>query len=364
MRPVFRILDRYLFIEFVKIHIFSTLASISISIIVDLIEKIDTYIDNKAALDDVVLYYIYNFPYITVLTLPAATLIATIFTIGQSERYNELTAMKASGISLYRIFMPLLAAGGLLTITAFLFGEFVVPHTNILREELYNARIVKRVKQEKGVKRDVLYKGDHGLLYSIDLYDIADRRMEGVVIHRKNVKGDLLYRIDAESSIWDGTGWVFMDGYLRYLGGYFGYMTLRFDRLVSRSITEVPQDFEERQRKPHEMGYIELGRHIERMERSGKETHKERVHRAFKISFPFANIIIVLFGASLASSTRSGGAAVGIGLSLFIFIVFWGFVHIGKALGENGVLPPIPAAWLTNAIVGCCGFILLLKARK
>ncbi len=361
---MFRILDRYLFVEFVKIHVFSTLASMSISIIVDLIEKIDTYIDNKAAFGDVVLYYAYNIPYISVLTLPAATLIATIFTISQAEGYNEITAMKASGISLYRIFAPLFVGGVILTVTAFLFGEFVVPHTNILREELYNAKIVKRVKQEKGIKRNFLYKGDRGLIYSIDLYDIAGRRMEGVVIHRRGPRGNLRYRLDAESSVWDGGEWVFMNGYLRYFGDNLDDATLRFVRMKTQDIGEVPQDFEERQKKPHEMGYVDLGKYIERMERSGKETHEERVHRAFKISFPFANIIIVLFGASLASNTRSGGAAVSIGLSLFIFIVFWGFVHVGKALGENGVLPPIPAAWLTNAIVGCCGFILLLRARK
>jgi lipopolysaccharide export system permease protein len=112
------------------------------------------------------------------------------------------------------------------------------------------------------------------------------------------------------------------------------------------------------------MGYAELGRYINRMERSGVDTHKDKVQKAFKISFPVANLIIVLFGASLASTTKSSGGAVGLGLSLFIFILFWGFIHVGRALGDSGILSPFASAWLTNAIFCGCGLLLLFKARK
>jgi len=361
---MFRILDRYLFFEFLKILVFSTLASISISIIVDLIEKIDTFLDHDALFTDVVLYYTYNVPYVAVLTLPAATLIATIFTIGQTVRNNELTAMKACGISLYRVFTPLFAAGLLVSVAAFLFGEFMVPDTNILRDDLYNREIVKRIKTEKGLKNMLVYKGEYGTIYSIDQYDIGKKSMEGVVIHRKTDTGDLVYRLDAAAADWEDGIWDFKSGYLRYFRNNRGYITMRFDQLRNRHFRETPEDFQEKQRKPYEMGYAELGKYIERMERSGKDTHKDMVHKAFKISFPFANLIIVLFGASLASTTRSSGGAVGLGLSLFIFMLFWGLIHVTKALGESGVLPPNPAAWLTNSIFCGCGLFLLFKARK
>lgn len=362
--PMLRILDRYLTREFVKIHVFATLASISVSLIIDVIEKIDTFLDHDAAFADVSLYYIYNTPYVAVLTLPAATLIATIFTVGQAERYNELTAMKACGISLYRIFMPLFVAGSLVSTFAFLFGEFVVPRSNVLRDELYDSRIVKRAVAEQGVKRAVHYKGDRGTIYSIDQYDIGAKRMKGIVIHRKEGEGNLTSRMDAEEAAWDDHHWIFLNGYLRYFRESKDDFMLRFDSLVTMHMGERPADFEEKQRSPHEMGYAELGRYIERMERSGKGTQKDRVQKSFKISFPVANLIIVLFGASLASSTKAGGAAVGLGLSLFIFILFWGLIHMGKALGENGILPPDLSAWLPNAIFCAGGFLLLLKARK
>jgi len=228
---MFRILDRYILKEFLMILVFSILASISISIIVDLIEKIDTFLDNDALLSDVVLFYVYNVPYVAVLTLPAATLIATIFTIGQAVRNNELTAMKACGISLYRVFTPLYAAGFILSIAAFLFGEFLVPDTNILRDDLYNRDIVKRIKEEKGIKRMLVYKGDNGTVYSIDLYDIGRKAMEGVVIHRKDGAGNLVYRLDAAAASWEDGCWDFRNGYLRYFQENQGYVTLRFDEL-------------------------------------------------------------------------------------------------------------------------------------
>lgn len=362
--PVLRILDRYLTLEFVKILIFSMLASISISIIIDVIERVDTFLDNDAALADVTLYYVYNIPYVAVLTLPAATLISTIFTVGQAERYNELTAMKACGISLYRAFTPLFVVGALLSISAFLFGEFMVPESNLLRDDIYDSRIVKRTALEKGTKQAVHYKGDHGAIYSIDLYDIGAKHMKGVVIHRRGEDGNLTSRMDAEEAAWDGQRWVFQRGYLRYFGKDRDDYMLRFEDLVTSHMPEKPEDFQEKQRRPHEMGYAELGMYIERMERSGRDTHKDRVQKAFKISFPVANLIIVLFGASLASSTKAGGTAVGLGLSLFIFILFWGLIHVGKALGENAVLPPDVSAWLPNAIFFGCGLLFLLKARK
>jgi len=361
---MFRILDKYLFREFSKILVFSILASVSISIIVDLIEKIDTFLDNDALITKVVLYYTYNVPYVTILTLPAATLIATIFTIGQTVKNNELIAMKASGISLYRVFFPLYVAGFLVSVGAFLFGELLVPETNMLRDDIYNREIVKRIKEEKGLKKMLVYKGEYNTVYSIDLYDIGRKVMEGIVIHRKRNAGGLMYRLDAAAADWEENSWAFKRGYLRYFRENQEYITLRFDQLSTRYLQETPEDFQEKQRKPHEMGYAELGKYIERMERSGKDTHKDLVHKAFKISFPFANLIIVLFGSSLASTTRSSGGAVGLGLSLFIFMLFWGLIHVTKALGENGVLPPNPAAWLTNSLFCGGGLFLLFKARK
>ena len=359
-----RILDKYLFGEFTKILVFSILSSIAVSVIVDLIEKIDTFLDHSAVFMDVLLYYAYNIPYVAILTLPAATLIATIFTVGQTVKNNELTAMKASGISLYRVFTPLYMAGVLVSISAFLFGEFMVPETNTLRDEIYNQKIIKRIKEEKGIKKSLMYKGEHGILYSMDTYDIGRRVMEGIAIHRKSQAGELLYRLDAESAVWQDSLWVFENGYMRYFGEKRGYISLKFDQMVLPRMVERPEDFQERQRKPDEMGYTELGRYIERMERSGRDTHKDRVHKAFKVSFPFANLIIVLFGAALASSTKSSGGAVGLGLSLFIFIVFWGFIHISKAMGESGMFAPIASAWFTNALFLGCGLILLFKAKK
>ena len=82
----------------------------------------------------------------------------------------------------------------------------------------------------------------------------------------------------------------------------------------------------------------------------GSEARKWIVELYLKISYPFANFIIVLFGAPLAARKRRGGNAVGIGISLLVCFIYYFFVHTGRVIGHQGTFPPLFAAWLGNII--------------
>ena len=109
----------------------------------------------------------------------------------------------------------------------------------------------------------------------------------------------------------------------------------------------------------------ELRRYIDRKERTGGDTTRELVDLNLKIAYPFANLVIVLFGVTLAGrSARRGGAALGFGLALFLCIVFWMSIKFGQGVGYGGGLPPWLAAWLANIVFGALGLMLLLRARS
>ncbi len=112
------------------------------------------------------------------------------------------------------------------------------------------------------------------------------------------------------------------------------------------------------------MGFFELYDYISRVKRGGGEAQKEMVDLFLKISFPFANLIIILFGAPLASNPRRSGAAFGFGVSLMICFLYWGFIQLGRALGHHGTLHPFLSAWLANLVFGGIGGILLWKTPK
>ena len=104
-------LDQYLIRQFCVILGISVLGFLSIFIIVDLIENLDRFMDNKVPSKIVLEYYIYTLPYFISIGLPMAVLISTVFSLGNMVKRNEWTAMKASGISIYRIALPLIICG-------------------------------------------------------------------------------------------------------------------------------------------------------------------------------------------------------------------------------------------------------------
>jgi lipopolysaccharide export system permease protein len=358
-----KVIDRYLLREFSKILLFALLGATFLSILVDLIEKIDTFIDKEAAFSDVLLYYLHHAPYIAILTFPAAMLIASIFTIGQCNRWNELVAMKASGISLYRVLAPIFLFSALISVVVLVVGEAVLPVTNDRKRAIYDHRILKKSERRERPAA-IRFQGRRGVLYAIQKYHPAEERMDDVTLVKKDRAGHLVYRIDASRGEWTGEEWVLRNGYLRRFSPAGEEITVGFSSLRSRDIEERPEDFSREPRRPEDMGYSELSRYIDRQRRGGGSTREDEVYLRLKLAFPFANLIIVLFGAPLATISKKGGSAANFGVSLLIFILFWGFIHISRALGESGTLSPVLSAWLANIVFGLSGLVILLRVRK
>ena len=104
-----KILEKYLIKQFLATQLFALIAFAAIFIIIDIIGFLDKFIDHSVSFSMLIQYYIFYLPYIIILTLPVATLLASLFSVGQLSRYNEITAMRASGLSIYRILSPLLS---------------------------------------------------------------------------------------------------------------------------------------------------------------------------------------------------------------------------------------------------------------
>lgn len=140
-------------------------------------------------------------------------------------------------------------------------------------------------------------------------------------------------------------------------------ITFAFDSTIDRQFTEQPQDLTSSPKAPADMDYRELGRFIRTMERSGADVNELRVERMLKITIPITCIVILLFGAPLATSTQRGGAAYGIGISLATTVIFLMLIQMTKAIGGKGLLVPELAAWLPSLLFGVIGLVLLVRVR-
>lgn len=359
-----KILDRYLSREFLKALIFSLTAFVLIFILVDVFEKINIFIDTKAPYPLVFLFYLYQIPFIIILTLPVAMLLASMATISQMSRHHEIVAMKAAGLSVYRIFAPLFILGLAISFAVMIIGETIVPYTNQKKGNLERIQIKKQSTQAPGFRYNLLYDGTNGRQYFIKRYDITKGIMDSVSIFQVNQQNRILQRIDAIKGTWTGNNWLLENAIIRRFQQDGTEISDSLPKYKLADVDENPASFAKRELLPDEMGFIELRQYIDRLKRSGGNVQQSIVDLYLKISFPFANFIILLFGLPLLSNTRKGSAVSGFALSLLICFVFWGLLQTGRALGYSTALSPILAAWLPNIIFGAIGSLLLYRVPK
>lgn len=356
------ILDRYLAKSFIGILFFAFFAFICIFIIVDGIEKLDIYIGQQVPKLVVLKLYMYYIPYIIILTLPVAMLLASLFSIGNMAKYNEVTAMKASGISLYRILAPLFVIAFLISIGAMVFGEYVVPQASAARSELMTQYMERRRQAWRRKLSNVYALDAQDRRITMRSYD-AEKYFGDKVTVRKFEGLSLHLHIYAEKMVWENGDWMLYDGVERIFTAEKEHVS----KFISKPLTDSklkPQDFAKILKKPEEMSFAELKEFIKEVERNGGNPNHWIVDLYLKIAVPFANFIIVLFGAPLSSQKRRGGTATGFGVSLAIVFTYFGIIKTAQSMGQNGMLPPLFAAWIANGIFFVAGCYILFKAHK
>lgn len=355
-----RALDRYVFVEFWKIFVTTALGFPILVNIIDLTDNLDKYLGQHLSMGRIALSYLYWLPDSMFMVLPAAVLFATVFAIGALTRHSEITAAKASGISFYRFIAPIFAGAVIATIVGLILGE-LAPFTNKKRLE-----ILQSSSANLGNDRyNFAYAADGGRVYKVGALHLVDASIDGIVIERKGKGPDYpSYVLSASNAKYKApTGWLLRAGALHIIPDTLHNVTFGFDSLVDKHFTEAPKQLTLAQKAPTDMGFRELGRFIASMERSGAEVNELRVERMLKIAIPVTCIVILLFGAPLATSTQRGGAAYGIGLSLATTVVFLMLIQLTKGIGGKGMIPADLAAWLPSIIFGVVGIILFSRVR-
>ena len=359
-----KLIDRYIIKKFLVVLFYTTLAFIVVFIIVDLIENLDKFLMHRARLSRVIVYYIYYIPFIIILTLPVNMLLSSLFAIGSMAQSNEIIACQSAGISLYRIVAPLLVLAFFISIASGIAGETIVPQSNRARLDLWRFDIAKESRKILRKREQIAIQDSHQRQVFIKSYDSA--RKQAFQVHIVWAQGNrIMQRWDAKKMVWQEKtgGWMLYNVTLRqFTDG--GEILRQQDSLVYSHSQIHPDDLQELELKPEEMNYGELKRFVDRMLELGADARKWLVDLYMKISYPFANFIIVLFGAPLASRKRRSGPALGFALALLISFVYFLFLRSGQVLGHKGELSPWLAAWIGNIVFGLGGIILMLKVRK
>ncbi len=356
-----RILDRYVMTQFLRIFAACVLGVPLLFIVIDLADNLDVYLGRGLSRPDVLLHYVFELPNQMLLAFPLASFLAAVFTVSTLSRHFEMTAAKASGISFYRVTLPLVALSLLISFVALGLTE-IVPITTRRAAEV----IGEHQSRADNVRRNFVFRGNDGLVYRVRNLDAQSGQITDLEISREGTGfGYPTFVVTAKEAVWDTTraAWRLGEGRLRFFGGPAPDRSFGFAELWQVDFREQPQELLADPKDPAEMRYRELGLFIDAIQRSGGTARELIVERALKISYPFACFIIVLFGVPLAHSTRRGGTPVSLGIALGTTILFLMIVRIAQALGAGGVVQPVVAAWLPNFLFLGGGLVLLSRVR-
>lgn len=358
MRLHARILDRYVAGQFLRILVIVTVGAPILFIIIDATDNLSRYF-GRVPMSQAALAYLFQIPYYAVLSLPIGALCGAVFTLSQMTRHFEVTAAKASGISFYRLLLPMVVLGLLVSVAGLGLGELVPIATRRSAELLGERSGRGRVSRTQFV-----YRADGGRSYVIRRLDARAGEIHSIVIEREG-SGPTYPSLEivANRARWDGERWRLSNGTLRYSTEPGQMAAFRFDQLIQRRLTETPDELLAEPKEPEEMGYAELGRFIGSIRRSGGDARKLIVEQMFKIAYPFSCLIVVLFGAPLATSSRRGGATYGVAVAIVTVLLYLILFRVAEGLGAGGVLPPALAAWAPNAFFFTAGLVLLVRTR-
>ena len=355
-----RILSRYVEKQFLAYLALCFAGFLAVFVVVDLAGRLSGFIDRGASGGTILSYYTLSIPYMGILILPMAMLLASLFCFGSLARFGELSAMKSAGISLNRIAAPVLAAALMVCAASFFLTDRVMPGANRKRAAVVRG---KRQTAIAPMVSQVVLQDVHGQILSVGTYSRIEERGTRVTLDKYDGMR-LVEKLRAEEMEWQNGVWTFRRGEVRRFSIDGEELVTRFGAMPARSITLRPEDLGREVRLADEMSFSELTALIVRKQRMGDDPVRVQVARYMRLSFPFTGFVMVLFGISLSSRTQRAGKPLLVGICLLISFVYYGCIQAGRVMGWNGILPPLWSAWAANILFLFLGAGLLAGTRR
>ncbi|HXA77633.1 MAG TPA: LptF/LptG family permease [Candidatus Acidoferrales bacterium] len=309
-------------------------------------------------------YFRYLVPLMVYQLAPLATLVATLVSLAVLAKNNEVIALKASGVSLYRLALPLLLAGLLVSGGLFLLDDTFLPYANQRQDALRNEIKGRPAQTYFEPARQWIF-GENSKIYNYELFD-SDRQLFGGlnVFELDPATFQMRRRIFATRATWEASenAWILTGGWVRDFGS--NGRVIRYEPFKATTIaelTEPPGYFRREVRQSFQMNWRQLGEYIASLRQAGFDTARLSVQWHKKFAFPMIAAIIVFLGAPFAFLVGTRGAVGGLAVAVGIGVVYWSSAALLEAMGSAGQLPPLLAAWGPDAIFGFLGVYFFLK---
>ena len=351
------ILDRYLLREYLKAFVVGLLFFIALIVIVRLLDYDLKKFEDNISYITAVKIVLYQAPRRIMEMVPIAGFVAVFFTLGRMVRRNEFTAMKAGGISVYRLLAPILI------VTLIICGLFAIFYNRVASPAFHEAHLLQnKVKPQRG--RNVVFRGKNNRVFYSQRIALDDQKISQLTIYEYDAEEQLDRITFAKAATWTPTHWELSDGYIRHFeqGVEVDYET--FDTYTIER-HEDPARFIGSEKDPRAMTIKELREQIAYKREAGQISRKEQVKLYHKTAYPFAAVVVVMLGAPIAIRFGRAGFFAGLVIAFFLSFIYWALSFATlEGLSENGKLHPFLACWGANILYAVVGSVLIWRTPK
>lgn len=363
------ILDEYVLKEFLGTFALVLVTFVLLMLLFTFFELLGDIIRNHSSLVLVGEYLLNLTPSMIYTITPLSVLIAVLVVFGVLNRTSELTAMKATGISVYRIVVPVLVIACILAVSLFLFDEFYLPKANRRQEALRNIIKGRPAQTVEHPGENWIFgqqgPGQPGSIFYYEFFDGVHDSFGNISIFEFNPGSfSISKRIFASSARWDPrlNEWVFDDGWERTFSGAEVSRYQPFVVSTFPEIREQPQYFKKEELLSSEMSFHELSSYIHDLRQSGFDTMRLRVQLNRKLAYPLITLVMAVLAVPFALSMGRRGSLAGIAVAIGVAIAYFVVDGTFEAMGNVNILPALLAAWSPDLVFALAGGYLLLRS--
>jgi len=358
------LLDDMILRDFVMYFVMVLTTFVMLALVFTFFELLGDIVRNRISMLTLGEYLLNLSPSLIYLMTPLSVLLAVLVTFGLMQRSNELTAMKATGISIYRVAFPVIVIAAVVAASLFVFDQLYIPHANKRQETLRNEIKGKPPQTYLRPDRKWIF-GSNNTIYYYELYDPDQNRFGGISIFQFDPKTfALTARMYAQHAHWeDGLQkWVFERGWIRRFNGAAIDEYRPFEVTTTAIAAEPPAYFKKEVRQSQEMDYEELLHYIRDLQQSGFDVVRFRVQLYKKLAYPIITLVMAILAIPFSvSRQRRGGALAGVATAIGIAILYWVSAGLFEAMGNANQLPALLAAWAPNLIFGFAAGYMVLR---
>ena len=364
-----RILDRYVALSYLRFMLLAVVALVGIFYISTFIDQSDKVFKGTASWGTLLEYFRYATPQWLYYALPVGVLLATLVTVAVLTKNSELIVMKACGISLYRVAMPMFITAAIVGGVLFGLEETILGPSNRRAEEL-RAQIRGAAPEQFDVLHRRWLVGTEGEIYYYTWFDPRAHLLSGLSVYEFTPGMERITRrtyVDAATYVETGEEdpldmWRVERGWSREFDDK-GKISSFTPIAAETARLETADYFGAEELNAEFMGYSELREYTRMLETSGFDVVAQHVALARKLAFPFVTVIMTLIAVPFAVTIGRSGAMGGIAVGIALAIAYWTVISVFGALGAGGALTPLLAAWAPNLLFASGAAYLLLTVK-